>query len=75
MSKYVKKIQIQVCINCFEVLPAESYAIAEATDVIDKESLEKRLNSAITKALIDKGLHPGKAGTCILADIDDEIDD
>lgn len=74
MSRYVKQIQIRVSVDCWEILAVESYAIAEATKVAHEETLKKHLNSAITNALKEVGLHPGGADTFIYEDTDDVID-
>lgn len=75
MSKYIKHIQIHAIVDCWETLNVESWAKAEATDVIDKGILKRHIDSVITKTLIELGLHPREPSTSIIADVDDMIDE
>lgn len=74
MSKFIKKVSVEVSVNCWETLAVESSATAEATKVVNTKTLKKELKSVLTNTLHKKGLHPGKVNIFIYEEVDDEID-
>lgn len=73
MGEYIKEIQIQVLVCCYESLQVGSYVTAEKTKMVNEEGLKKLINRTLTDALIKQGLHPSEVNAFVMESVHDEI--
>lgn len=73
MGEYIKEIQIQVFVCCYESLQVGSYATAEKTKMVNEEGLKNLINRTLTDALIKQGLHPSEVNAFVMESVHDEI--
>lgn len=73
MGEYIKEIQIQVLVCCYESLQVGSYATAEKTKMVNEEALKKLIDSTLMNALTKQGLHPSEVNAFVMESVHDEI--
>lgn len=73
MGEYIKEIQIQVLVCCYESLQVVSYATAEKTKMVNEEALKKLIDSTLMNALTKQGLHPSEVNAFVMESVHDEI--